>query len=189
MKEQLLEILDSYLQYFKEETKRQELLSNYLEKHNDQEIRDWNNFDGHVVASGFLYAKEEKQFLCLYHKDLKMYLYPGGHIDKLDKTVLDAAKREILEETGLDNLEPFFINYSILPIDIDTHKIPYNERLHLPSHYHFDFRYLFIIEKIVDIKIDREEHENYKWIKLEELANDKNFGTVVGKLKNFLKED
>ena len=67
MKDLILLELDSYLQYFKDEKRRQEVLSNYLKGHNDNEIRDWNNFDGHVVASGFLYAKKEKRFLCLYH--------------------------------------------------------------------------------------------------------------------------
>ena len=30
-----------------------------------------------------------------------MYIYPGGHIDKSDTSVLEAAKREVKEETGL----------------------------------------------------------------------------------------
>lgn len=189
MKDLLLLELDSYLQYFKDERKRQEMLSAFLKKHNDTEIRDWNNFDGHVVASGFLYAKKEKKFLCLYHKDLKMYLYPGGHIEEIDNTVLEAAKREIYEETGIDHVEPFIFSNKIFPIDIDTHIIPYNERLNLPSHYHFDFRYLFLIEKIEDISLDKEEHDGYKWIDIKELQEDKNFGVVAIKLRNLIGEE
>lgn len=189
MKDLLLLELDSYLQYFKDERKRQETLSAFLKKHNDTEIRDWNNFDGHVVASGFLYAKKEKKFLCLYHKDLKMYLYPGGHIEEIDNTVLEAAKREIYEETGIDHVEPFIFSNKIFPIDIDTHIIPYNERLKLSSHYHFDFRYLFLIEKIEDIKLDKEEHDGYKWIDIKELQEDKNFGVVAIKLRNLIGEE
>lgn len=189
MKDLLLLELDSYLQYFKDERKRQETLSAFLKKHNDTEIRDWNNFDGHVVASGFLYAKKEKKFLCLYHKDLKMYLYPGGHIEEIDNTVLEAAKREIYEETGIDHVEPFIFSNKIFPIDIDTHIIPYNERLNLPSHYHFDFRYLFLIEKIEDISLDKEEHDGYKWIDIKELQEDKNFGVVAIKLRNLIGEE
>ncbi len=189
MKDLILLELDSYLQYFKDEKRRQEVLSNYLKGHNDKEIRDWNNFDGHVVASGFLYAKKEKRFLCLYHKDLKMYLYPGGHIEEIDKTVLEAAKREVYEETGIEHLEPFIFSNKVLPIDIDTHIIPCNERLNLPSHYHFDFRYLFFIEKIEEINIDREEHESYKWIDINELQKDKNFGVVAVKLRDLIEEE
>ncbi len=48
-----------------------------------------------------------------------------------------------MEKTGLSNLEQLklFENEQI-PVDIDTHLIGYNERLNLPAHYHFDFRYL-----------------------------------------------
>ena len=37
----------------------------------------------------------------LYHNDLKMYLYPGGHVDDNDNSILSAAEREVKEETGL----------------------------------------------------------------------------------------
>lgn len=80
------------------------------------------------MASGFIYAKEENKFLVLYHKDLKMYLYPGGHINIKDKSILDAAKREVEEETGINNLEEYKIcENELIPIDIDTHVIDYNE--------------------------------------------------------------
>ena len=78
MKNNYLKILDDYLLLFPEEKERQARLLGYLEKSNDKEIIDWNNFIGHIVAGGFIYAKEEHKFLVLYHKDLKMFLYPGG---------------------------------------------------------------------------------------------------------------
>ena len=57
----------------------------------------------------------------------------------------------------------------LIPIDIDTHIISYNERLNLPEHYHFDIRYLFMINKISEISIDLEELSSYKWISVDEL--------------------
>ena len=156
----------------------------------DLEITDWNNFDGHVVASGFIYAKEENKFLVLYHNDLKMFLYPGGHIDSNDTNPLSASKREIFEETGLSNLEQLKIsNYELVPIDIDTHKIGYNERLNLPEHYHFDFRYLFMVDRISDIKIDIEELSSYKWISIEELSSDINYGRIATKITKLLDDN
>ena len=144
MKDILLNVLNNYLLLFPEEQQRQITLINYLDSHEDDELTDWNNFDGHIVAGGFIYAKEENKFLVLYHNDLKMFLYPGGHVDSSDANTLEASKREILEETGLTNLEQLKLTEdALIPIDIDTHKIGYNERLNLPEHYHFDFRYLF----------------------------------------------
>lgn len=187
MKNNYLKILDDYLLLFPEEKERQARLLGYLEKSNDKEIIDWNNFIGHIVAGGFIYAKEEHKFLVLYHKDLKMFLYPGGHVNDNEKNPLQAAKREIMEETGLSNLEQLKLSENEqIPLDIDTHLIGYNERLNLPAHYHFDFRYLFIVDKISRIKIEQNELSNYKWIDIYELKNDLNYGKIVNKIENII---
>lgn len=187
MREKLLNILKEYLLIFPEEEKRQSEILDYLQKHTDEEITDWNNFDGHLVAGGFIYAKFENEFLVLYHNDLGMYLYPGGHINHDDKDPLYAAKREIKEETGLDGLKQLKLSENkLIPIDIDTHIINYNKRLNLPEHYHFQFRYLFTINKKEEVKIDSEELLNYKWIGFEELGNDPNYGKIISKILEIL---
>lgn len=187
MRQQLLNLLEKYLLLFPEEQQRQIDLINYLNSHTDDELTDWNNFDGHIVAGGFIYAKEENKFLVLYHNDLKMFLYPGGHVDSSDVNTLEASKREILEETGLSNLEQLKLSEdSLIPIDIGTHIIGYNERLNLPEHYHFDFRYLFMVDKISDIKTDTEELSSYKWISVEELSSDQNYGMIANKIMKVL---
>lgn len=182
MKDVLLSMLNDYLSVFPEEAERQSHFESYLQNHRDGEIVDWNNFDGHVVASGFIYARQENKFLVLYHKDLKMYLYPGGHIIDSNEFPLEAAKREILEETGLANLKQLtFFENDCVPIDIDTHTIEYNERLALPAHRHFDFRYLFAVDQIPAIKIDKTEMKDYKWIDISELRDDPNYGNIAKK--------
>ena len=187
MKDNLIALLNSYLILFPEEQERQKILIQYLQSHQNDEVVDWNNFDGHIVAGGFIYAKEENRFLVLYHNDLKMFLYPGGHVDSNDVNTLTAAKREIAEETGLNDLEQLIVSDNeLIPIDIDTHKIGYNERLNLPEHYHFDFRYLFVVDKIQDIKTDEDEMSGYKWISLDELTNDPNYGRVAIKIKRLI---
>lgn len=190
MKNLMLSIIEKYLLVFPEEENRQGKFIDYLNSHEDNEITDWNNFDGHIVAGGFVYAKEEKKFLVLYHKDLKMYLYPGGHVEKNDLNPLTASMREVCEETGLIKLEQLILdNNELVPIDIDNHKISYNERLQLPEHYHFEFRYFFTIDRIEDITIDTEETSNYQWIDIEELRNDVNYGRIAMKIEKLLTEE
>lgn len=46
MRESLIKLLNSYLMLFPEEAERQKLLIEYLDSHNDNELVDWNNFDG-----------------------------------------------------------------------------------------------------------------------------------------------
>ena len=183
--DELLKIIKLYLEIFPKENNRQKEIVKFIEE--NENITDWNNFKGHIVVGGFIYAKKEKKFLLIYHKDLKMYLYPGGHVDANDMNPLSASRREVLEETGLTNLKQLSVcEDKLIPIDIDTHMIGYNERLKIPEHYHYDFRYLFTIDKIEDVNMDSEELDNYKWISMEELEHDPNYGRIVGKIKNIL---
>ena len=187
MRDLLLKLLSEYLVLFPSEQQRQEKFIEYLKNHDDNQITDWNNFDGHVVVGGFVYAKEEQKFLVIYHNDLKMFLYPGGHIDSGDINPLEASKREVFEETGFDDIEEVVLsNNGLIPIDIDTHVIPYNERLNLPEHYHFEFRYLFTIESIKEVKLDMNESSNFKWISIDELRDDKNYGRIAKKIDSDL---
>ena len=187
MKQILINILNEYLKIFPEEKERQLTFSNYLEKSSDKQIADWNNFEGHIVASGFIYLKRDNKFLVVYHNDFKRYLYPGGHADKNDRNPLETAKREVIEETGIKKIEELKITKDpLIPIDIDTHIIGYNERLNLPKHYHFDFRYVFIIDEFTDITIDTEELSDYKWIDIKEIDNIPNCSNIVLKMKKYL---
>ena len=187
MKTSLLNILNEYLLLFLDENQRQQQLIEFLSNHTTKDFTDWNNFDGHIVASGFVYSLEDEKFLVLYHNDLKMYLYPGGHVDDNDNSILSAAEREVKEETGLVDFKLLELTKNkMVPIDIDTHRIGYNERLNLPEHFHFDFRYLFVIDKISDIHIDTEEMSDYKWIDINELRNDLNYEKVAKKIERLL---
>ncbi len=181
MKENVKVILDDYLKIFPKEKVRLSMLEKYIEKYKIEEIIDWNNKDGHLTVGAFVYCKKEDKFLVLYHKDLKMYLCPGGHVDKEDATLYDASKRELKEETGLENLKVLLINNKIMPFDIDIHLIPFNKRINMPEHYHFDFRYLFFVNDITDIIIDEKESKGYKWVTSDQLVE--NYGNIVEKNK------
>lgn len=185
MKDLFLELINKYLYLFSEEKEKYKEFTEYLKNNND--ITDWNNFNGHVVVGGFIYAKKEKKFLVIYHNDLKMYLYPGGHIDNTDSNPLEAVKREIKEETGITNINEIVLSDNkLVPIDINIHMIPYNERLDLKEHYHYEFRYLFTIDSIQEVTLDTTESSSFKWIDINELKDDKNFGEIVKKFEGII---
>lgn len=104
-----------------------------------------------------------------------------------DKTPLESAKREIMEETNLKNIDQVKITENeCVPLDIDRHKIAYNKRLHLPEHYHFDFRYLFTIPTVTTINLDTKELASFKWVTIEELAKSLYDKKIIEKLKEQL---
>lgn len=187
MKKEVINLLKKYLKEFPNELDRLQTFIDYLKRNNNEQVCDWNNFDGHIVASGFIYAIEEQKFLVMFHKDLKMFLYPGGHTTIDDKTPLETAKREIEEETGLHDLKQLsFMKDLNVPFDIDTQHLGRNERLNLPEHYHFDFRYFFAIDKITDIQMDTEELAEYKWVTMDELYQRPNYKKLSPKIEKIL---
>lgn len=92
---------------------------------------------GHFTASAFVLSPDRNALLLIYHSKLHRWLQPGGHIDPQDRDVYQSACREVLEETGISDIEP------VLPgiFDVDIHAIPPLRRD--PEHKHYDLRFLF----------------------------------------------
>lgn len=88
---------------------------------------------GHFTASAFVLCPDRKSLLLIFHKKLKMWLQPGGHIEPTDSGLVEAARREVREETGLKELEVVSALF-----DIDVHSIPAFGQT--PAHLHHDVR-------------------------------------------------
>jgi 8-oxo-dGTP pyrophosphatase MutT (NUDIX family) len=92
---------------------------------------------GHFTASAFVLDPDRDALLLVHHRKLGRWLQPGGHVEPSDDDLAAAARREVLEEVGLDDLalerDGIF--------DLDVHSIPAlgDE----PEHEHFDVRFLF----------------------------------------------
>lgn len=189
MLNEIINAVNSYLDVFSNEVDRLSLLLEFLNNCSGDDVYDWNNVNGHVTVGAFIYCKNKDKFLVLYHKDLKMFLYPGGHIDSDDKDLLGAVHREVFEECGIDDLELFSLCSNGMPFDIDIHLIPDNPRVGMMRHYHYDFRYLYYVSDISDVKYDNDELSSYKWISSNELINDVNFGGTVKKVLEILSKE
>jgi 8-oxo-dGTP pyrophosphatase MutT (NUDIX family) len=92
---------------------------------------------GHFTASAFVLAPDRAELLLIHHAKLGLWLQPGGHIEPSDETVQGAARREVLEEVGIAELD---LEHHGL-FDVDVHLIP--ARKDALAHEHFDARYLF----------------------------------------------
>jgi 8-oxo-dGTP pyrophosphatase MutT (NUDIX family) len=104
------------------------------------DITSRKEFRGHATAGAIL-ADADGRILHIHHLALSTWLLPGGHLETVDRTLLDAARRELTEETGIaaDAVVPAGEH----PIHIDVHPIPANDAKGEPDHRHIDFRFLF----------------------------------------------
>ena len=117
------------------------------------------NFYGHITAGGFI-ADEKGNILLNHHKGLDMWFQFGGHCDD-NPNILEVAKREILEETGLTDLlqigNLFDVSYCVNPGSVKKNE---------PKHYHFDINFLFLTRNH-NFQISDESTE-IKWVTIEE---------------------
>ena len=98
-----------------------------------------NYLPGHFTCSAFVLSPTLDALLLIYHSKLHRWLQPGGHVDEEDVDVVAAARREVLEETGVADLR--LLDGRIL-FDLDIHHIP--ARPKEVGHAHFDLRFLFV---------------------------------------------
>ncbi|BBA97315.1 hypothetical protein RVR_2998 [Actinacidiphila reveromycinica] len=122
-------------------------------------IASRKEFRGHATA-GALLLRPDGRVLLVEHKALGKWLFPGGHLEEMDDTLMGAALRELSEETGIspDAVTPD----SAVPLHIDVHPIPANPAKDEPDHQHFDFRFLF--RTTADVAgLQAEEVLDYSW--------------------------
>ena len=123
----------------------------------------------HFVATG--YVVHEKKTLLLLHKKLGLWLPPGGHIDDGEMPE-DAARREILEETGLEveimsqrrhpQAQEPGVKHLYLPNHVQVEDIPNHPK-------HIDLIYFFRLLS-GQAKISPREHREMRWHSVEDLA-------------------
>lgn len=129
-------------------------LSVYLERYPDEAallsepmrlLRQGENFAWrrtfpmHVTVGALLVCNDE--ILLVEHRAYKITLQPGGHLEPTDTTLIDAAVRELAEETGLDPGTVFPASHT--PIYIEYGKVPARPEKDEPEHYHLDIGYSF----------------------------------------------
>jgi len=118
------------------------------------------------------YLIENEKVLLLQHPKLQKWLPPGGHVEA-NETPGEAAKREVLEETGL---EIEFILQENISIDCWNAKSierpylcllenipPYRDT---PAHQHIDFIYVARPTHIPEVTLF-----SYQWFSWQELKD------------------
>ncbi|MFZ4456777.1 MAG: NUDIX hydrolase [Bacteroidales bacterium] len=157
-KSNLIKLLNNYSAFDEKEKVHTQNTIHFVNTNN--ELYSRNNMVGHVTASAIVVDREYKHVVMIWHEKLQRWLQPGGHVEIAhDNSLIEAASRELAEETGLNLNEISLV--SVEPFDLDVHRIP--ARKNEVEHDHFDFRFLYrftLESKFSDI---------YKWVLIEEL--------------------
>jgi len=91
---------------------------------------------GHITCTGLVLAPGGDRILLVDHRRLARWLLPGGHVEPQDAAIGDAARREVVEETGV------LLAAGIPPlVGADVHGIP--PKRGEPYHLHHDLIFFF----------------------------------------------
>ncbi len=139
---------------------------------------------GHFTASAFVLSPDEEALLLIFHRRLERWLQPGGHFDFGDGDVAAAARREVLEETGIAAYEVGGGRGARGRgelLDLDIHFIP--AQGDEPAHEHFDVRVLMRAQS-VELRAGLDVHDA-RWVPLTAVAGvmtDESVKRVAAKL-------
>ncbi len=158
----LLDIYQQYLTLYPNEEGRLTGFKDFISTFNGDELYDRKNFAGHITASGIIVDSDKANVLLLHHKKLDRWLQPGGHVDLTDGSIMQAALRELQEETGISLAEVALMLQ--MPVDLDSHIIPANINKNEAAHIHHDVRYLFRYMGDKSIAHNPSEALAFKWV-------------------------
>lgn len=167
--EDIRAVVEEYLVLHPGETGRLRVFTEALVAGRDMTSR--KTLPGHVTTGAFV-LDGEGRLLQIAHKALGRWLNPGGHTELEDASLLEAALRELREETGIraEDVVRIGVERDGLPLAIDAHEIPANPAKGEPEHWHFDFRYAFRLvgDAGERIALQVEEVDGYRWVPLAE---------------------
>lgn len=145
----------------------------------------------HLVSFSVLVDPQEKKILLLNHRKALLMLPSGGHVGK-DEMPFETAKRELIEELGIEP-KPLFENSGV-PFFISQ-----IETVGLTAgHTDVDLWYLFEGDSNISISDKSEEFKRefsgYKWLTFDEILSapiekfDANMHRFVEKLLNYVEK-
>jgi 8-oxo-dGTP pyrophosphatase MutT (NUDIX family) len=89
----------------------------HLEVHDDGVWRDC--VPDHITASTLVLSHDGERVLLTLHAKARRWFQFGGHLEMGDRTLADAAEREVREESGLP------LSVERVPVHLDEHEVPF----------------------------------------------------------------
>ncbi len=146
------------------------------------------NMQRHFCVTVYVKDFESDSYLMVFHKKLKRWLPPGGHVDE-NELPEDAALRECFEETGLKahlvDREPLIEGGMVAPFGIQLNVIEPS------SHEHMDLIYFAQSSRMELLTKNDHETDGVGWFTREQILSEdfNTFDNVKRWINHFSKDE
>lgn len=117
----------------------------------------------HLTASAIVLDHDREHVLLALHRKVRLWLQFGGHIEASDVSLLDAARRETLEESGLAQVD--FASEG--PVQLDRHPAPCGRG----ARHHLDVQFRAFADRS-DMPVSSIESLAVRWFPVAALPDD-----------------
>lgn len=130
-----------------------------------EELFSRENASAHITVSGWVVNREHTKVLMVYHNLYDSWSWLGGHADG-EKDLLKVAKKEVQEESGLEQIDVAIPNiFSLEILTVDGHE---KHGKYVSSHLHLNVTYLLEADESLAIRIKPDENSGVAWFGLDE---------------------
>lgn len=142
---------------------QQALRREYLDFLGEHDDAMWRSLGiGHLTASALVMDESGSSVLLTLHPKVGRWLQLGGHCEPGDASVRAAARREVIEESGIDQ-----VWISEQPIRLDRHPVPCGGM----RSEHLDVQYLALVPD-GSVPVISHESDDLRWFELADLPSD-----------------
>jgi len=157
----LREAIERYKPFNEQEEHDKALILNALKTEKGVFSRD--NALAHMTASAWVINPQHDKALMVYHNIYKSWSWLGGHADG-DENLLNAAIREVKEESGVVDVKPLFTDiFSLEVLTVDGH---IKNGHYVSSHLHLNVTYLLEVDDKDPLFVKPDENSGVRWFSL-----------------------
>ena len=155
--------IETYIPRNEQEEKDKQVMLAWINQGGDLYTR--KNEVAHFTASAWVTDLSHEYVLLAYHNIYQSWSWLGGHADG-DSNLFAVAEREVLEESGLQEIRP--VSTKIISLEILTVNGHIKNGKYVASHLHMNVTYLFEADRRQAIHNKADENKAVAWFAKEE---------------------